>query len=76
MDSEQILRTIEIKINQLKRARELLMVDQPAQPRSRKQHIITKSTHKPTRVISPEGRASIAAAQRARWAKQKQQRKA
>jgi hypothetical protein len=69
MDSHQLLDVLNAKIDQLRRVRELLS-GEPV--RTRKQHIVTK----PTRTMSPEGRARVAAAQRARWAKQRQQRKA
>jgi hypothetical protein len=74
MDTTEIIRTIDAEIARLKQARELLSghVSAPVK-RGRPFSSTTAAKSKPRkrRMISAEGRARIAAAQKARWAKAK-----
>lgn len=63
MDLEAIVKTIDEEIDRLERARSLLKRGLP--------HSDGVAQARRRRTISPEGRARVAAAQRARWAKVK-----
>jgi hypothetical protein len=65
MDTSEILAHIDAEISRLQHVKSLLG---GAQPFPRAPKVKTKQTK---RVISAEGRARIAAAQKARWAKTK-----
>jgi hypothetical protein len=65
MDLEAILQTIDEEIERLSKARALLTGNVAPSKRGLPQ---AAATRKPG-TMSPEGRARIAAAQRARWAK-------
>jgi hypothetical protein len=74
MDTTEIIQTIDAEIARLEKARALLNGDTTSAAR-RERSLISKPTsiakgHK-RRKISAEGRARIAAAQKARWAKTK-----
>lgn len=62
MNTIEIVRSIDAEIARLRQARQLLAGEIPAA--KRKPSLVK-------RVISPEGRARIAAAQKARWKKLK-----
>ena len=72
MGTTEIIQTIDAEIARLEKARALLNEDTTSAAR-REQSLISKSTFKAQkrRKISAEGRARIAAAQKARWAKTK-----
>jgi hypothetical protein len=72
MDTSEILHTIDAEIARLEKARALLNgnTTSPAK-RGRPFRSTVTATAKPRRKISAEGRARIAAAQKARWAKVK-----
>jgi hypothetical protein len=72
MDTTEIIQTIDAEIARLEKTRALLNGDTTSAAR-REQSLISKSTSKAQkrRKISAEGRARIAAAQKARWAKTK-----
>jgi hypothetical protein len=72
MDTTEIIQTIDAEIARLEKARALLNGDTKSAAR-REQSLITKTTPKAhkRRKMSAEGRARIAAAQKARWAKTK-----
>jgi hypothetical protein len=69
METSQILAAIDAEIERLQRARTLLSGDIAGKRGPDRQK--GSSTASKRRQISPEGRARIAAAQRARWAKTK-----
>jgi hypothetical protein len=74
MDTTEIIQTIDAEIARLEKARELLNghIGTPAKRgRPLGSTVTTKTTAKPRRKMSAEGRARIAAAQKARWAKAK-----
>jgi hypothetical protein len=74
MDTTEIIQTIDAEIARLEQARELLNghVSAPAKRgRTASSTTVTISKPRKRRVISAEGRARIAAAQKARWAKVK-----
>jgi hypothetical protein len=73
MDTTEIIQTIDAEIARLERAKALLKGDTTA-PAKRGRSLSSKpaATSKPIRRrMSAEGRARIAAAQKARWAKVK-----
>ena len=72
MDTSEIIQTIDAEIARLEKARALLdgHVSAPAK-RGRPVSSKVTATAKPRRKMSAEGRARIAAAQKARWAKAK-----
>ena len=72
MDTSEIIQTIDAEIARLEKARALLNghVSTPAK-RGRPLGSTVTTTAKPRRKMSAEGRARIAAAQKARWAKAK-----
>jgi hypothetical protein len=70
MDTTEVIQTIDAEIARLEKARALLN-SQTASPK-RGRPVSSKPAAKPQRrKISAEGRARIAAAQKARWAKAK-----
>jgi hypothetical protein len=74
MDTTEIIQTIDAEIARLEKARELLNghVNTPTKRvRPSGSTVTTRTTAKPRRKMSAEGRARIAAAQKARWAKAK-----
>ena len=75
MTTEEILHHIDAEISRLTAARDLFAgTHQTEAPRGRRKYTTAASkpkTGRAKRVISPEGRARIAAAQKLRWAKQK-----
>jgi hypothetical protein len=74
MDTTEIIQTIDAEIARLEKARVLLNGDSTSAARLERSHISKpNSTPKAQkrRKISAEGRARIAAAQKARWAKAK-----
>jgi hypothetical protein len=71
MDTAQILQTIDAEIARLERARALLNGHTAPARRGRPISSNATTTEPPRRQISAEGRARIAAAQKARWAKAK-----
>jgi len=72
MDTTEIIKTIDAEIARLEKARALLKGDTTSATRPERS-LISKSTPKAPkrRKMSAEGRARIAAAQKARWAKTK-----
>jgi hypothetical protein len=74
MDTKEIIETIDAEIARLEKARALLNGDSTSAARHQRSQI-SKPTSTPKgrkrRKISVEGRARIAAAQKARWAKAK-----
>jgi hypothetical protein len=72
MDTTEIIQTIDAEIARLEKARALLngKTTSPAK-RGRPSRLTVIATPKPRRKMSAEGRARIAAAQKARWAKAK-----
>jgi hypothetical protein len=72
MDTTEIIQTIDAEIDRLEKARALLNgnTTSPAK-RGRPFGSAHPTTNKPRRKMSAEGRARIAAAQKARWAKAK-----
>jgi hypothetical protein len=72
MDTTEIIQTIDAEIARLERARGLLNGHTAPVKRGRPISSNATTTRKPPRrKISAEGRARIAAAQKARWAKAK-----
>jgi hypothetical protein len=71
MDTSEILQTIDAEIARLERARALLNGHTAPVKRGRPTSSTGITTTKPRRKMSPEARAKIAAAQKARWAKAK-----
>jgi hypothetical protein len=74
MDTTEILQTIDAEIARLEKARALLNghVSAPAKRGRPTKSLAAVNTVKPARrKVSAEGRARIAAAQKARWAKAK-----
>lgn len=74
METQQLLATIDAEIARLQQARALLSGTPTPKKRGRKPGQPAKKnapTKKAKRTMSPEGRARIAAAQKARWAAQK-----
>jgi hypothetical protein len=72
MDTTEIIQTIDAEIARLKQARALLNGHTtPAKHGPPISSTATTTTNPPRRKMSAEGRARIAAAQRARWAKAK-----
>jgi hypothetical protein len=73
MDTTEIIQSIEKEIARLEQAKALLKGDTTASAKSRRSlNYKPSTTAKPQRrKISAEGRARIAAAQKARWAKTK-----
>jgi hypothetical protein len=72
MDTTEIIETIDAEIERLERARALLNGHTAPVKRGRPTGSnATSATTPPRRKISAEGRARIAAAQKARWAKAK-----
>jgi hypothetical protein len=71
MDTTEIIETIDAEIARLERARVLLNGHTTPAKRGRPVNSAATPTKPPRRKISAEGRARIAAAQRARWAKAK-----
>jgi hypothetical protein len=74
MDTSEVIQSIDAEIARLEKARALLNghVSTPAKRgRPLGSAVTTKTTSKPRRKMSAEGRARIAAAQKARWAKAK-----
>jgi hypothetical protein len=72
MDTTEIIQTIDAEIARLERARALLNGHTSTPKRGRPASLKTVATPKPQRrTMSAEGRARIAAAQKARWAKAK-----
>jgi hypothetical protein len=72
MDATEIIQTIDAEIARLEKAKSLLNRDSTSSAkrgRPLKSTVIEKA--KPRRRMSAEGRARIAAAQKARWAKAK-----
>jgi hypothetical protein len=70
MDTTEIIQTIDAEIARLEKARALLSGHTPSPKRGRP--VSSKPAGKPQRrKMSAEGRARIAAAQKARWAKTK-----
>ena len=71
MDKTEIIQTIDAEIARLEKARALLNdhVGAPASGRPVSSKVV--ATAKPRRKMSADGRAKIAAAQKARWAKAK-----
>jgi hypothetical protein len=74
MDKDTILATIDAEISKLEQAKALLtgttVKRGPGRPKG-----TSKTTPKKKRNLSPEGRARIAAAVKARWAKQRKAQK-
>jgi hypothetical protein len=71
MDTSEIIHTIDAEIARLEKARELLN-GHVSTPAKRGRPVSLKPVAKPQRrKMSAEGRARIAAAQKARWAKAK-----
>jgi hypothetical protein len=72
MDTTEIIQTIDAEIARLEKARALLN-GHVSTPTKRGRPVSSKlvATAKPRRKMSAEGRARIAAAQKARWAKRK-----
>jgi hypothetical protein len=73
MDTAKIIQSIDAEIARLEQARELLNGHRttPKRGRSASSTTATVRTLRKRRMISAEGRARIAAAQKARWAKAK-----
>jgi hypothetical protein len=74
MGRTEIIQTIDAEIARLEKARALLKghISAPTKRgRPLGSTVTTKTTAKPRRKMSAEGRARIAAAQKARWAKSK-----
>jgi hypothetical protein len=74
MDTTEIFQTIDAEIARLEKARAVLNGDTTSAARRERSLIskpITTSKTQKRRRISAEGRARIAAAQKARWAKTK-----
>jgi hypothetical protein len=71
MDTTEIIETIDAEIARLERARALLNGHTTPVKRGRPTGSTDITTTKPRRKMSPEARAKIAAAQKARWAKAK-----
>jgi hypothetical protein len=71
MDTAEIIETIDAEIARLEQARVLLNGHTTPAKRGRPVSSAATPTKPPRRMISAEGRARIAAAQRARWAKAK-----
>jgi hypothetical protein len=75
MDTREIIQTIDAEIARLEKVRVLLNGDSTFAARSLERSHISKPASTPKaqkrRKISAEGRARIAAAQKARWAKAK-----
>jgi hypothetical protein len=71
MDTVEILQTIDAEIARLERARDLLNGHTVQVKRGRPVSSSATTTTEPRRKMSLEGRARIAAAQKARWAKTK-----
>ena len=73
MDTSEIIQTIDAEIARLEKARALLNghVSTPAKRGRRATAKAVIAAGKPRRKMSAEGRARIAAAQKARWAKAK-----
>lgn len=69
MDTTEIIRTIDAEIARLEKARALLNGHVSTSVKRRASS--TTAAAKPRRKMSAEGRARIAAAQKARWAKAK-----
>jgi hypothetical protein len=70
---EETLKLIDEEIARLQQARDLLITAGAAPKKAAKQ--IAKRAAKKKRILSPEGRARIAAAAKARWAAQKKANK-
>jgi hypothetical protein len=70
MHTDQIVAYLDEEIGKLTKVKNLLEGGTPPRKKSAFAEI-PYETGKPKRVMSPEGRASIAAAQKKRWAKQK-----
>lgn len=79
MNTEEILRAIDVQIAQLRQARELIAGSVTAEPAAQRRGRPKGSTNKTPpapakvtkRTMSAEAKARIAAAQKLRWAKQK-----
>jgi hypothetical protein len=71
MDTTEIIQTIDAEIARLEKARTLLNGNTSPAKRGRPSGSTLTATAKPRRKMSAEGRARIAAAQKARWAKAK-----
>jgi hypothetical protein len=71
MDTAEILQTIDAEIARLERARALLNGHTSAVKRGRPTGSSATTLTRSRRKMSPEARARIAAAQKARWAKAK-----
>jgi hypothetical protein len=72
MTTQEIIESIQAEIARLEQARTLLSGDAPIPAkRGRPFGSTTPAAAKPRRKMSAEGRARIAAAQRARWANTK-----
>jgi hypothetical protein len=72
MDATEIIQAIDAEIARLEQVKTLLNGNDTAPvKRGRPLGSINKSTPKPRKKMSPQGRANIAAAQKARWVKAK-----
>jgi hypothetical protein len=71
MDTSEIIQTIDAEIARLEKAKALLNGHTTTPRRGRPISAKPTATAKPRRKVSAEGRARIAAAQKARWAKAK-----
>jgi hypothetical protein len=72
MDTNEILRTIDQEIERLKHAKALITGEPVKSRRGRPATKVAETASAPKkRIMSAAGRARIAAAQKARWAKSK-----
>lgn len=67
MNTTEIITALDAELSRLTQARAILMGESQRKPAARV--TIMRDTSRPKRVMSPEGRARIVAAQKLRWAK-------